>query len=163
MTKGQCSHCRSFTIVYDVGKWTLCEEHKDLKQYQVKVKKAYKFNRSLIKPISQKGKKAKASKLKTYAEMDKNVPHICTGCGTGSNLTHSHLIPVSRRKDLEDKLENLTYHCMGCHHIWEHTVLERMEMLDYEVNMNKIKSLDIQYYNLIKMKEKALILKISKS
>ena len=76
---------------------------------------------------------------------------FCTGCGTTSSLSHSHLVPRSKRGDLTAVRENITWHCMDkCHDIWEHGTLEQMKTLDdFEKNMKYIYSADFNYYNLL--------------
>lgn len=142
--KGVCSHCYRYTEVAEKGVYLLCDEHKELKQYQSKEKKKSRLN-----PISKAQRKSLDNKKKAYEYMKKNKAQVCTGCGTTENLTHSHLIPISQRKDLEANLVNLTYHCMDCHTIWEHDKEERKKLLDYDVNMLRIKQLDEGYFNLI--------------
>ena len=81
-------------------------------------------------------------------------PHYCTGCGrSGVPLSHSHLIPRSRRSDLVTEKKNITYHCLsmgerkGCHDIWESK--DRYRLLDYHKNMEYILEVDTEYYFLI--------------
>ena len=96
-----------------------------------------------------------------YRMMAEAKDHKCTGCGRWSNqvaLSHSHIIPRSRRPDLVADYSNLTYHCLslggiGCHEIWENgTTEEKQMLLDYDANMAYIKSVDEEYYNLLQLK-----------
>ena len=46
--------------------------------------------------------KIKKELKRIYQEMAEDMPHYCTGCGRSDvPLSHSHIIPVSRRKDLQ--------------------------------------------------------------
>ena len=93
---------------------------------------------------------------KVYKEIAKERGHYCTGCGKPDGvvpLSHSHLIPRSRRKDLEADKLNITYHCLsidgrrGCHEIWESR--ERVKLLDYHKNIEKILEMDVEYFYII--------------
>lgn len=107
-----------------------------------------------VKPISKKQSKVKKQLIQIYKEISNERGHYCTGCGRSDvPLSHSHIIPVSRRKDLETSKDNITYHCLsmngrkGCHDIWEST--NRNTLLDYHKNIEYILSVDTEYYFLI--------------
>lgn len=86
---------------------------------------------------------------KVYEEIDKGDSLYCKGCGS-NEITHSHLIPRSKRRDLVIEKENITLHCHDCHDIWEHGLLEEKRKLhDFNNNMEYIKSVDEKYYNQI--------------
>jgi hypothetical protein len=96
--------------------------------------------------------------LRKYKKVLKEIAlergHYCTGCGRSDvPLSHSHLIPRSRRFDLTAEKKNITYHCLsmgerrGCHEIWEG--VNRYKLLDYMRNMEIILELDPEYYFLI--------------
>jgi hypothetical protein len=151
----------------EVGKNFLCKEHKDLKQYAVKEKKVHTLKRTPLKPskkpikvniagpnkVSKREGRNIKNKHKAYDLLAESIPHFCTGCGVGSNLTHSHLVPTGQNKKLEAVVSNITYHCVDCHHTYEHDIEGRKLMADYEENMHKISILDPGYYALIKSKE----------
>lgn len=106
--------------------------------------------------MNPKQAKINRAKVKLHKELAQERDHVCTGCGSHLMLSHSHLIPVGQRKDLELEKDNITYHCLGlpnyagCHHIWEHgTTEEKKKLLDYEANMEYIRRVDPGYYNLI--------------
>jgi 5-methylcytosine-specific restriction endonuclease McrA len=86
-----------------------------------------------------------------YSKMDQQSDGTCKGCGRPDKfLTHSHIIPRSRRRDLVAVGENITFHCVECHDTWEHGPdLIRQQMNDYTKNMEYIKSVDKEYYNLL--------------
>jgi len=85
-----------------------------------------------------------------YRQMAEEEDIFCTGCGTTSTLSHSHLVPRSKRSDLTAVRENITWHCFRCHDIWEHGTLEQlMAMNDFEKNMRYVWEVDLDYYNLI--------------
>ena len=107
-----------------------------------------------MKVISKRRSKELRKLNKVYDELALEREHKCTGCGRYDvPLSHSHLIPRSRRKDLITNKKNITYHCLsmgkrkGCHSIWETS--DRVTLLDYFDNLETIKELDIDYYNLI--------------
>lgn len=59
-----------------------------------------------------------------YDEIALERQHVCTGCGSKNNLSHSHL--VSRGdQELKAVKANIQYHCLsmgekvGCHTLWE--------------------------------------------
>ncbi len=159
--KQRCYHCKEEKDCVIVGKKFLCNSHKSLKQYVVKEKKGPKpLKRSPLKKkpgksmtkVSQKEKLNIKNKHKAYKILEETKPHICTGCGTSNNLSHSHLVPVGQNKKLEAVVSNITYHCMDCHHTWEHDIEKRKGMLDYKENMHKISILDPAYYKIIASK-----------
>ena len=88
---------------------------------------------------------------KIYQDMAINKPHRCTGCGINQLLTHSHLIPRSRSRELVCDPKNITYHCMTCHKKWENGIYAD-EMTDFMRNMAYIKTVDEQYYNIKQQK-----------
>ena len=107
-----------------------------------------------MKQISKKQSIINRELKKVYKEIYYDRGQFCTGCGTSENLSHSHLIPRSRRSDLTTDKRNITYHCLsmggtvGCHDKWEGK--QRVELLDYVSNMEYIKEVDNEYYYLIK-------------
>lgn len=108
-----------------------------------------------MKKISDKQKKEKRRLSIIYNEIAEERGHYCSGCGRSDvPLSHSHLIPRSRRPDLITDKRNITYHCLsmggtvGCHDKWEGN--QRVELLDYQSNMEYIKEVDKEYYYLIK-------------
>ena len=84
MIKAICNHCNKFGKVHEIGKYYLCEEHKDLKQYQPKeIKKP--------KKIKQRSKKLE-DKNKVYLKINKEYlkknPLCECGCGQSSTEIH---------------------------------------------------------------------------
>ena len=102
----------------------------------------------ILKKISKKQSLVNRKLKKIYEEIYSERGHYCTGCGTSDILTHSHIIPRSRRADLTTEKRNITYHCLSCHNKWEGK--QRVELMDYERNMEYIKEVDKEYYYLIK-------------
>lgn len=159
----QCHYCKKILDCVERGKYFVCNEHKGLKQYFFKEKSVKPLKRTPLKPskkpmkinvsppnkVSKREARNIKNKHKAYKMMEEQLPHVCSGCGTGSNLTHSHLIPTGQRKHLEAVLSNLRFHCLNCHTLWENDNEGRKVMMDYAENMHRIKILDIQYYNLI--------------
>lgn len=108
------------------------------------------------KRVNGKSKKQKDTDKAYFATTDrmrKENPQECTGCPSKDidGLTHSHLIPRSRRPDLIAEYKNITYHCVECHSKWES--VDRVQLLDYERNMLIIKDLDEEYYQILLMKQ----------
>ncbi len=109
-----------------------------------------------MKKISSK-QRAENKKLKeVYLDIANDRPHYCTGCGRGDlPLSHSHIIPRSRRKDLVCDPNNITYHCLGdstrrgCHTIWEGSLEDKQSLLDYHKNIEYILENDTEYYFLL--------------
>ena len=108
-----------------------------------------------MRKISDKQKNINKQLKKVYEEIANERGSYCTGCGRSFMdvpLSHSHIIPVSRRKDLQLDKRNITYHCLsierrGCHDMWE--TKERVKLLDYHKNMEYILEVDTEYYFLI--------------
>lgn len=109
-----------------------------------------------LKPISIKETINKKAKHEAYAIVAGLIKDkCCKGCGVTSTLTHSHLIPISKRKDLENNPLNITYHCLinHCHSKWESNNIKQMStLLDFEENMERVKQLDIRHYNVLMYK-----------
>lgn len=83
---------------------------------------------------------------KVYAEIDNSRERVCTGCGVGKCLSHSHLISRAYKDTMCDP-RNITYHCLpmegcnGCSAKWE-MVGERCYLNDYIQNMEYIKEVN---------------------
>ena len=104
-----------------------------------------------MRSVSIKQKDINKKIRKAYKEIALERGHYCTGCGRADvPLSHSHLIPRSRRADLSFDKANITYHCLsmgerkGCHEIWESR--DRDKVLDYHKNLEYILEMDIEYY-----------------
>ena len=107
-----------------------------------------------MKKISNKQKNIQRRLSTVYNQIAEERGHYCSGCGRSDiPLSHSHLIPRSRRPDLITDKRNITYHCLsmgdrtGCHDIWEGS--KRHKLLDYPKNMEYILEVDTEYYFLI--------------
>jgi len=75
-------------------------------------------------------------------------PNVCESCLGSTDLTFSHTIPVSIRKDLEFEEANVIIECMKCHYIWEHgTIQQKQTLLSYKAKTEYIRKTDILYYN----------------
>ena len=107
-----------------------------------------------MKRVSKKQSKENRELSKVYKQMAEDKGHYCTGCGRGDvPLSHSHIIPRSRRKDLVTDPNNITYHCLGgggkrkgCHELWEGCLEEKQRLLDYHASMEYILEVDTEYY-----------------
>ena len=107
-----------------------------------------------MRAISKKQSIINKELKKVYRELEDERGHYCTGCGQSNiPLSHSHIIPRSRRADLITDKRNITYHCLdtpnrkGCHTIWEG--IKRDTLLDYPKNIEYILEVDTEYYFLI--------------
>lgn len=113
-----------------------------------------------IKQISSKQVPIERAYRLTCIDMDHTTEPICTGCGRYQGgdikLSHSHLISRADcqrigKSELISERDNLTYHCMtyaghvGCHNKWESPV-DRVNLLDYEKNIEYIKSVSEEMY-----------------
>lgn len=161
--KNKCCKCGSPHVVNK--KFILCS---DCNYFRMHGKSRYEVSREKKKKRDDKPKKiyrfktkVNYEKINAYKEFDKKKQDedevYCTGCGTTSCLSHSHLVPISFNKDLEADINNLTYHCLamegleGCHNKWESRDIELMLQLnDFEVNLEKVRELDYKYYLTIK-------------
>ena len=80
--------------------------------------------------MSKKHETIKRKLIKIYKEIALERSFSCTGCGMSGHsvpLSHSHIIPRSRRADLTLDKRNITYHCLsidrkGCHDKWESSI-----------------------------------------
>ena len=109
-----------------------------------------------MKRVSAKQQKINRELNKVYKELADERPHYCTGCGRGDvPLSHSHIIPRSRRKDLVCDKRNITYHSLGvgnrkgCHELWEGSLEKKQGLLDYHSNLEYILEVDTEYYYLL--------------
>ena len=107
-----------------------------------------------MRKVSDKQREINKKIRRAYKEIAMERGHYCTGCGRADvPLSHSHLIPRSRRADLSHDKANITYHCLsmgerkGCHEIWESR--DRDKLLDYHKNLEYILELDTEYYFII--------------
>ena len=107
-----------------------------------------------MRKISSKQGQINKKIRRAYKEIALERGHYCTGCGRADvPLSHSHLIPRSRRADLSFDKGNITYHCLsmddrkGCHEIWES--INKDKLLDYHKNLEYILEMDIEYYFII--------------
>ena len=144
----------------------------DLEDYESGLPKTFVYENPLKQKISKKKQKpikqvSTEQRLINNAykamciEMDHSTEPLCSGCGKYQGgdirLSHSHIISREDcrrigRLDLISTRDNLHYHCMsfgdntkGCHSKWESPV-ERKTLLDYEENINYIKSIDRGLY-----------------
>jgi hypothetical protein len=109
-----------------------------------------------MKRISNKQKEIKKRLNKVYAEIAFERGHYCEGCGrteAAVPLSHSHIIPRSRRSDLICNKDNIQYLCLsignrkGCHELWESR--DKTKLLCYHKNLEYILQEDTEYYFLI--------------
>jgi len=109
-----------------------------------------------MRKISNKQKEIKKRLHKVYSEINFERGHYCEGCGRTEAdvpLSHSHIIPRSRRSDLICSKDNIQYLCLsiggrrGCHELWESR--DKSKLLCYHKNLEYILEVDTEYYFLI--------------
>ena len=67
-----------------------------------------------MKKVSSKQSKINKELKRVYKEISQERGHYCSGCGRSDvPLSHSHIIPRSRRPDLQTDKRNITYHCLS--------------------------------------------------
>ena len=110
-----------------------------------------------MKKISNKQREIKRKLNKVYSIIAMERGHFCEGCGRTEGdvpLSHSHIIPRSKRADLLCDKRNIQYLCLsmgdgrkGCHEKWESR--EKDQLLCYHKNLEYILEEDTGYYFLI--------------
>jgi hypothetical protein len=149
---GLCQHCNHERIH---GEGSV---QKKQQEQSVKLRSTSK---TPIKGKSGKQKEVDAELHRIYEEMSKG-DMVCSGCGSTKHLSHSHIIRRSWSTAFITVPENITYHCLvrldgskGCHD--RHEDVEWMHtLLDYEKNMEYIKSVAPELYWKIFYKQKEL-------
>jgi len=79
---GICYHCNRLKDTREIGKYELCEEHQNLKQYQPKVKK------TSIPKMSKKMKRQISEYSKVRAQFLEENPNCQCGCGRKATEIH---------------------------------------------------------------------------
>ena len=109
-----------------------------------------------MRKISNKQKEIRRKLNKVYSQISYERGHFCEGCGRTEGvvpLSHSHIIPRSRRSDLICVKDNIQYLCLsmgerkGCHEMWESR--DKNKLLCYHKNLEYILQEDTEYYFLI--------------
>lgn len=157
-------------------KYKLCQRHnwerihgEDYYEHKRKKQKEYKRNArkkaiekgnglSRSKPLNRKSKKQKKVESgirSAYEDVQRRDGFRCTGCGQSQHLSHSHLVPRSRRKDLRADPRNIFLQCvlrrdgsLGCHQRWEQ--FRAYELKNFEELMERLEELDETYFELYK-------------
>lgn len=152
-----CNGCTKKRIIVNV-KHGLCQFCNN-KRLHKGVKKVYNFERKKPKPVSKKQKEINGKIKSVYQSIDSSREHKCSGCDAENfPLSHSHIIPRSRRKDLESDPRNIVFDCLsigehkGCHEKWDGSSEEKKSLLNYHERIEYIKSVDKEYYHLITLK-----------
>jgi hypothetical protein len=141
--------CGGERLIVNRTKW-LCEEKNRLRLDKSKPSK----KRSALRNHTKDRSKIEIEYSKIQREILEEQS-TCNNCNCSDNLSFSHLVPRSRRRDLIAERKNIVLHCIGsgdkegCHSRWERG---DDTMSDYESNMQKVKELDSQYYELLRMK-----------
>lgn len=100
-------------------------------------------------------KKDKQNRLyrEVCIEIDSERGLVCESCGTTQSLSHSHLIPRSRRQDLIAEKKNIKIQCTervdgsrGCHQRYESGDIG--DFIDKDEILLLVKELDKQFYYL---------------
>jgi 5-methylcytosine-specific restriction endonuclease McrA len=117
-----------------------------------------KEKKSINNP-SKKRQRIILERKSIYEKVDIREREICSGCNQLKPYSHSHIIPISVDKSLENKEENITLHCMSCHKKWEsHDINQMKQHLDYEKNIEYIKKVRPDYYYRLMSKLKNIFL-----
>ena len=87
----------------------------------------------------------KKAKYELYEEYQ-----YCYNCGNPNQLTVSHLVPRSRRRDLIAYKGNLMILCQDCHHQLDFG--DRTKLDKWPEILERIKGLDREYYELLQIK-----------
>lgn len=151
MDKDFCKKCDCGEKNYIVNRthW-LCEKKNRERLDGQKSPELKKSKMSSFLKTSSKQKQSLLDVKAVYAEIALEREHKCESCGGSDMLSHSHIIPRSRRKDLETCKENIIYQCLPCHSKWEHgTLKEKWSLSNFQNMMDYIEKTDFQYYNLI--------------
>ena len=140
LKKGTCSVCEKEGIYIVNRKHMTCNSCNTIRINGADSieKKAIKQRKSLSNvknfgKIKQKSSKQLVKdklyhnvKMELMEESQGDGTYYCRGCGNTHSLSLSHLIRRSRRPDLVDLKENMTFHCLvredgsqGCHDRWE--------------------------------------------
>lgn len=136
-------------------KSSYCKKHiylfKDEKPKTVKVIKPLKSVSANQQKSNSKVSKAKANVLKNMLE---NYGYIfCESSGqTDCRLHCSHIIAIGKNKDLEADERNIVVQSHECHQLWEQKSLECKKFFNFADMMNRVKELDPQYYQKLKIK-----------
>lgn len=149
-----CSTCNKNKPIVNKRR-TLCKECNEIRMHGKTKRQIYieKVRSSKPKELSYKRKYQEVLK-----QIDKERPQVCAGCGLKYVvLSHSHIISQKDCKNygfqslIYDE-KNIAFHCIGmyndndCHRRWENPT-KRKELLDYEKNMEYIKSISVELYN----------------
>ena len=95
-------------------------------------------------------KKAKAEVIKS--QLDEYGYMFCSSCGSREGVLNcSHLVPIGYNKKLEDNPLNIVIQGQECcHPVWERLAPEIKNFRNFEDIMDRVKKLDITYYDKIK-------------
>lgn len=107
MPRSYCNHCGKLDLLTEVGKWVLCDDCKDLKQYQVKVKKTPVLKRT---PIVSKRVPIKVKKGYTIPKISKkHAKKISTYSKICKKYKEKHSL-------CQAKMNGCTHHTTDVHH-----------------------------------------------
>ena len=109
-----------------------------------------------VKKKSTKQKQIDAELSKVYAEIKRERPMYCQGCGLNKYLSFSHLVRRSKIRALVADKANIQIHCMtfgehkGCHEKWESGNYELIkDMNDFDRNLAYLRINDNEAYQKI--------------
>lgn len=92
--------------------------------------------------------KKRAAIEREYKKIIRELEPYCFNCGTYNNLTPAHLVPRSRRRDLIAEKQNIVPLCLSCHKQLDQG--DRKGLRRWQDILDRIKELDVEYYNLIR-------------
>lgn len=154
----KCSECdcNGERLIVNRTRW-LCDEKNKLRLDRLHGEK--KQVKSSISRFTAKRTRIESDYIKLQERRKNDIDNfVCEECGESQRLSFSHLVPRSRRSDLIAEERNVVIHCIdgddveGCHSRWER---KDITMKTYSKNMEIIKELDKQYYELLLMKNGA--------
>lgn len=156
-----CSNCNKIKPIVN-KKHHLCPEcNRERLDAQSSKKQAKKIRKKIREERGNPNDYSIRAKL--YEEIASEREWVCSGCGKRDHLSHSHIISVKKRKDLEFVKENIVYDCMsmgeqeGCHDKWESgNIKKMMEVVNFNERISYIRKTDESYFNLLMTKVNAL-------
>ena len=96
---------------------------------------------------------SKAKAIVLQEALERNGYLSCSSCGASQTRIHcSHLVPIGYNKKLEAVSDNILLQCEQCHLKWERTAEDVISFNNFGEIMERVKKLDISYYNRIMAK-----------
>jgi len=119
------------------------------------VSQSVTLKKTKLKSVSTKQVKSNANVSKAKAivlqeALERNGYLSCSSCDASQTRIHcSHLVPIGYNKELEAVVDNILLQCHKCHSQWENTSEGINQFKNIQDILDKVKKLDISYYNRI--------------